>query len=150
MLASNGVKDTISFFLKWVKDASPTVRPSVIMTDRDLAQIAALEDTYLQSRIFLCQWHVLKAMRSHFVTSEFPALWDKVQTLVNTHDESEFNTIWEEISMDPSTPQSFVEYMKTWKNSVHMWAIAFRKDWSIFEEGETNMLLEGYVDITLR
>jgi uncharacterized protein YbcV (DUF1398 family) len=146
MLASNGVKETISFFLGWVKDASPTVRPGVIMTDRDLAQIAALEDTYPQSRIFLCKWHVLRAMRSHFVTNEFPALWDKVKALVNTEDQAEFHTIWEEISRDPSTPQSFVQYMKTWEQSVHMWSTAMRKNRTIFEEGNTNMLLEAYVN----
>jgi hypothetical protein len=38
-----------------VKAASPTVQPMVIMTDHNQTQIAALEETYPQSQIFLCR-----------------------------------------------------------------------------------------------
>jgi len=62
MLASNGTKDIISFFLHWVRDRSPAISPAMIMTDRDVAQIGALKIMYPDSRIFLCKWHVLRAM----------------------------------------------------------------------------------------
>src|SRR5260221_14743929 len=106
MLSSNATTEIITFFVKWVRDTSPLVRPAVIMTDRDQAQIAALEIVYLQSRIFLCMWHVLRAIRCHFITTQFQVLWEKIKTWVITEDLVKFNKIWEEISPDPSVPRS--------------------------------------------
>ena len=74
MLASNGTTATIAFFLQWVRDASPLVKPVVIMTDCDQAQINALEAIYPESTVNLCIWHVLRAMRSHFNTNQYPVL----------------------------------------------------------------------------
>jgi transposase-like protein len=146
MLASNGTKDTISFFVRWVRDGSPAVSPAVIMTDRDQAQIGALKIVYPDSRIFLCKWHVLRAMRSHFNANDYPEIWNKVRALVSTPDEEEFNRLWSEISDDPSCPKSFVEYMALyWISDKEKWALVYRKNRSIFEEGDTNMLLEALV-----
>jgi hypothetical protein len=66
--------ENIAFFIKWVRDASPEVWPAVIMTDCDQGQINALEMVYLQSWILLCHWHVLHAIRSHFIMAEFKGL----------------------------------------------------------------------------
>jgi hypothetical protein len=146
MLASNGTTDTIAFFVGWVRDASPAVRPAVIMTDRDRAQINALRIVYPDSQILLCKWHVLRAMRSHFNTNEFPDLWAKVKAFVNASELAVFAKLWVEISNDPSVPQSFVQYMKTeWLPEAKMWSLVLRKNRSIHEEGDTNMLLEAYV-----
>ena len=82
MLTSNGTTENIAFSVKWVKDASPKVQPCVIMTDCDQAQINALKMVYSQSRIFLCHWHVLRAIRSYFVTTAFEDLWQKIKALV--------------------------------------------------------------------
>jgi MULE transposase domain len=144
MLTSSATTDIITFFVKWVRDASPSVRPGVIMTDRDQAQIAALEIVYPQSRIFLCTWHVLRAMRSHFVTSQFQPLWEKIKAWVITEDLAEFHKIWDDISTDPSVPQSVVKYLATeWLQVLHMWSKVARRNRSIFEEGNTNMLIEA-------
>ena len=144
MLSSNLTTNTISFFVNWVKEASPAVWPSVIMSDCDQAQIAALWMVYLQSQILLCIWHVLRAMRSHFITNQFQALWDKVKALVNTKDLSQFSSLWDEISSDPSMPQSVVKYMSTeWMQVPYMWSKVARTGRSIFEEGDTNMLIEA-------
>ena len=62
MLTSSATTEIITFFVKWVQDASPSVRPGVIMPDRNQVQIAALEIVYPQSHIFLCMWHVLRAI----------------------------------------------------------------------------------------
>jgi hypothetical protein len=146
MLASNGTTDSIAFFLGWVKEASPAVRPTVIMTDRDQAQIAAIQIVYPQSQTLLCTWHVLRAMRSHFSTDEFQALWDKIKTWVKTEDLAEFYRLWDEISSDPSVPQSVVQYLTVeWMPVLHMWSRVMRKNRHIFEEGDTNMLIEAYV-----
>ena len=144
MLTSSTTTDIITFFLKWVKDASPLVRPGIIMTDRDQAQIAALETVYPKSRIFLCTWHVLRAIRSHFVTTQFQALWEKIKTWVMEDDLAKFFKIWDKISSDPSVPRSVVEYLSTeWLPVQHMWSQVSRKSRSIFEEGNTNMLIEA-------
>jgi hypothetical protein len=37
MLASNGMMAMIAFFLRWVRDASLSVQPTVIMTNHDQA-----------------------------------------------------------------------------------------------------------------
>src|SRR6267142_4062627 len=62
MLTSSGMTDTIAFFVHWVRDASPAVQPAVIMSDRDQAQLQALKEVYPLSQIWLCIWHVLRAM----------------------------------------------------------------------------------------
>jgi hypothetical protein len=146
MLASNRTTDTIAFFVGWVRDASLAVRPAVIMTDCDCAQINTLRFIYLDSRILLCKWHVLHAMRSHFNTNEFPDLWAKVKAIVNALESADFARLWVEILNDPSVPQSFVQYMRSeWLPEAKMWSLVMRKNRSILEEGDTNMLLEVYV-----
>jgi MULE transposase domain len=148
MLTSNGTTNTIGFFLRWVKDASPAVRPAVIMTDRDQAQIGALQEVYPESRTFLCTWHVLRAIRTHFVTSEFPDLWEKIKIWVKTDNLAEFHHLWDEISNDSLVPQSFIQYLaQEWVQVSHLWSRVVRKNRSIFEEGDTNMLIKAYVVI---
>jgi hypothetical protein len=86
MLASNRMTAMIMFFLRWVRDASPSVKPMVIMTDRNQAQINVLEAIYLESTVNLCIWNVLHAMRSHFNTNQYLVLWGKVKAWVKTTD----------------------------------------------------------------
>ncbi len=139
-------KDAVVFFLNWVKQASLDVRLSIIMTDRDQAQIAALQEVYPSSRIFLCTWHVLRAMRRHFVTNVFTSLWEKIQIWVKTGDSDKFSRIWQEISTDQAVPQSLVEYLKNeWMAITDLWSRVSRQNRHIFEEGDTNMLIEAYV-----
>jgi hypothetical protein len=83
-------------------------------------------------------------MRCHFVITEFPELWEKVQAWVRTDDLAEFFRLCDEISSDPSVPQSFVKYLNVeWIPISHLWSRCARKNASIFEEGDTNMLLEA-------
>jgi MULE transposase domain len=146
MLTSSATMAMISFFVAWVRDASPVVRPAVIMTDRDEAQIAALKAVYPRSNINLCTWHVLRVIRSHLITHEFPAFRDKIKKWITTDDLGVFLTLWDEISTDPSLPQSTVKYLKdNWLPVFHLWSKVLRKNRSIFEEGDTNMLIESYV-----
>ena len=144
MLSSNSKNETIAYFLRLIRSWNPEVRPVYLMTDCDQAQIAALEAVYPQSQVLLCTWHVLHAIQSHFRTDQFPELWALVKKLVHTRDLAEFNKIFDKISRDPAFPQSFVEYFSTqWVPMVHMWSEIGRKSRSIYEESNTNMLLEG-------
>lgn len=147
MLTSSATTATISFFVAWVREGSPAVRPAVIMTDRDQAQIAALEAIYPQSKIYLCAWHVLHAIRSHLVIPQFPALWARIRRWVTTDDLGEFLTLWDEISTDPLAPQTLIDYLnENWIPVVFMWSKVLRKGRSIYGEGDTNMLIESYVN----
>ena len=129
MLSSNATTDTIAFFVNWVKEASPDVRPKIIMMDRDQAQIKALGIVYLESRILLCIWHVLCAFQAHFVTEMFESLWDKVKKWVKTDDLAKFKAIWNEISTNPKVSKSFVEYLKTnWMSNSDMWTVSTRTE----------------------
>src|SRR5580693_9816928 len=144
MLSSNGTTDTIEFFLNWVKETSPTVRPAVIMSDHDQAQLNALKKVYPDSQILLCIWHVLHTFQSHFVAERFQALWAKVKSWVKTKDSDEFDKIWTEIASDQSVPQSLIDYFnKDWIPHKHMWSLSYRNERSILEEGDTNMLIEA-------
>ena len=101
---------------------------------------------YLDSQIFLCKWHILRAMRTHFNAFEFSELWTKVRALVSTPDKEEFNKLWSEILNDPKCPKSFAEYMALqWISNKEMWSLVYRKNQSIFEEGDTNMLIKALV-----
>jgi MULE transposase domain len=146
ILLSNGTVATIAFFLNWVKTVSPGVQPSIIMTDHDIVQLKAIKAVYPNSQIFLCIWHVLRAIRSHFVPEKFQSLWAKVKSLVKTEDSDEFDRIWTEISTNPSVPQSFMEYLTTeWKPKSHMWSLSNQTEHTLLEESDTNMLIEVYV-----
>jgi hypothetical protein len=144
MLSSNGMVATIAFLLNWVKTASPGVQPSIIMIDCDLAQIKVIKAVYPDSQILLYIWHVLQAIRSHFVPEKFQSLWAKVKSLVKTEDSDEFDRIWTEISTDPSVSQSFMEYLTTeWKPKSHMWSLSNQTKCTLLEESDTNMLIEA-------
>lgn len=143
MLTTSGTTATIQFFLNWVKEASPMVRPVIFMTDCDQAQINAIGAVYPETKILLCLWHVLRAIRSHFVTEAYPVLWQKVKALVNTEDLAEFFNLHDYIFTHSSVPSSVVQYMTKWMKVPHMWSKVLRKKRSIYHEGDTNMLLEG-------
>ena len=146
MASSKSTTHSIQYFLAWVKAASPAVAPKILMTDCDQAQIAALRNVYPQSQIYLCLWHVLRVMRSHIVITEFPAVWNKIKSLVKTKDHTKFIKTHNEILSNHRVSESFRAYLASeWLERSEMWALSARKDRFIFEEGDTNMLVELYV-----
>jgi hypothetical protein len=65
---------------------------------------------------------------------------------MNASESADFARLWVEISNDPSVPLSFVQYIRSeWLPEAEMWSLVMRKNCSIFEKGNTNMLLEAYV-----
>ena len=114
------------------------------MTDRDQAQMNAITAVYPETTVLLCWWHVLRAIRMHFRTEEFPELWERIRAWVKTSDQIKFDSWWEEMQSDASVPQSLVDYLKAnWMGIVPLWSGTYRKDWPIFQEGDTNMLIES-------
>ena len=115
-----------------------------MMSDRDQAQLNTIKPMYLDTKLLLCWWHVLRAMWMHFCMEEFLELWEHVWELVKTSDQSRFDSLWEWIQTNPSVPQSFVDYLKVnWMSVVSLWSGISRKNWTIFQEGDTNMLIES-------
>ncbi len=116
------------------------------MTNQDQAQVNAIRDVYPNSHTLYCWWHVLRVIRCHFVVTEFPDLWTLIQKWVHTPDLYEFDAMWDDIRNDKSIPQSLVKYLAgEWLPVKEMWSAVYRQDRNIFEEGDTNMLLEVYV-----
>ena len=144
MLSSSGTEATIQYFLNFVKDRSPGVMPTIIMSDRDKAQMNAIKTIYLDSKLLLCWWQVLCAIRMHFHTEEFLEVWDHIREWVKTSDQSRFDAIWEWIQTDPSVPQTLIDYLKiNWMTIVPLWSGTARKERTIFQERDTNMLIEA-------
>jgi hypothetical protein len=51
--------------------------------------------------------------------------------------------MWEWIQTDPAVPKSFVDYLQNnWMGILPLWSGIYRKMCSIFQEGDTNMLIE--------
>ena len=129
MLSSKGTEATITYFLNFIKAWSPEIKPAIIMSDRDHAQMNAIKAVYSESTLLLCWWHVLRAMRTHFRTEEFPKLWERVREWVKTPDQSKFDSWWEEMQADPAAPQSFIDYLKSnWMPITSLWAGSARKN----------------------
>ena len=144
MLSSSGMEATIQLLLKFVKAVSPTVIPAIIMSDRDKAQMNAIGTMYPDSRLLLCWWHVLRAIWMHFCTEEFPEVWARICEWVKTPDQSKFNSIWEWLQTDPSVPKSLIDYLRCqWMSIVPLWLGTMRQNRTIFQEGDTNMLIEA-------
>jgi len=114
------------------------------MTDRDQAQVKAIRATYPSCRVLYCWWHVLRAIRMHFVIEAFPDLWDLIQDWVHTTDEAQFDAWWEQMRTSTKYPDTVIKYLaRDWVPCQDMWSAIFRKNRTIFEEGDTNMLLES-------
>ena len=77
---------------------------------------------------------------------EFPELWERVREWVKTADQVKFDSMWKWIQTDPLVPKSFVDYLQNnWMAIAPLWSGIHRKNRSIFQEGDTNMLIEAYV-----
>src|SRR6266404_7816178 len=111
MLASNGTQATIKYFMTLIKYRAPEVSPTIFVTNRDQAQVNAICDVYPNSHVLYCWWHVLRAIRCHFVVTEFLDLWTLIQKWVRSPNLYEFDTWWDNIQNDKSIPKSLVKYL---------------------------------------
>jgi MULE transposase domain len=147
MLSSKGTQMTIEYFLRLVKAQSPGISPLIFMMDRDHAQENTICAVFPECQhIFYCWWHVLQAICTHFNTKEFEELWLLIQDWVCMIDNNEFNASWTQIQGDTKVPRSVAEYIaQEWLPHKEMWSATLCQNCTIFEEGNTNMLLEAYV-----
>ena len=147
MLLSNDTQVTIQFFWGLVKAQSSEISLLIFMTDCDHAQVNAIRSAFPEcSCVFYCWWHVLRAIWTHFNTNEFPKLWELIQDWVCTTNDNEFNDWWEEVQGDTNVSLSVAEYIaQEWLPYKEMWSTMLCQNRTIFEERDTNMLLELYV-----
>jgi hypothetical protein len=101
------------------------------MSDHDHVQMNAIKAVYPVSTLLLCWWHVLRAMKT-------------LGEWVKTPDQTQFESWWEEMQANPTAPQSLIDYLRVnGMPVVSLWAGSARKNRTIFQEGDTNMLIEA-------
>lgn len=142
MISSNGTENTIRFFLQAIHSQNLAIFPEFFMSDKDHAQMNAIRCVYPKSTVLLCWWHVLHAWQQHFVTTHFPDLWGLLKGWIRITDGEKFRECWVEIQR--IAPPSFRQYIETyWLNDVKLWSAVYRKDRNIFQNCDTNMLVEA-------
>lgn len=145
MLASKGTEETITYFLQLIFVRNPSVHPRNVMSDRDHAQINSCVKVWVSAAVFLCWWHVLHAWQKHLRTSDHPELWKLLKAWVRVPSSAEFNELWGKIKQ--LAPEAFLNYLEvTWlpERYVKMWSNVYRQGRDIYEDIDTNMLLEAW------
>lgn len=159
LIASNGTTETLAHYLRLYRAQNPKL-PKWFMSDKDHAQMNAVQRVYTVVLLLLCWWHVLHAWQQHFHTRDFPVLWDLLKKWIRIRDEAEFEAARDEIREE--APPSFNDYLDTyWMNcerqfltylarpdtrtlGIPMWSAIHRKGRHIFEDIDTNMLIEAW------
>ncbi|KAJ7154347.1 hypothetical protein C8R43DRAFT_885158 [Mycena crocata] len=143
MISSNSKETTVDYFLATILLQNPTISPFVFMSDYNWPQLHSIRRRYPKSKLLLCWWHVLHAWQQHFVTQHHPLLWEKLQAWIRITDQDEFDACWAEIRS--LAPPSVVTYLEEhWMKVVELWSAVFRLDRTIFDLGDTNMLVEAW------
>lgn len=114
LIASNGKQETLQHYFRLYRQRNPKV-PKWMMSDKDLAQINAMEAVWAAVLVLLCWWHVLHAWQQHFSTKDFPELWELLKQWIRVSDEKEFQEIYRKIKT--LAPTSFGKYIdEHWMN----------------------------------
>lgn len=147
MISLNAQQATIDFFLAKLRERNPDIIPANWMTDFDQGQINSIKAQYSASKqIYLCWWHVLHVWQQHIIISHYPELWELLKKWIQITDQKEFDEMWKK--MQTLALSSFLDYIKeTWFPVVAMWPAVFQVDRSIWQDCDTNMLLEVLVQV---
>lgn len=141
MISSNATEVTIDFFVSKLWEQNPEVIPKRFMSDFDKGQLNVVGRRYSELQRLLCWWHVPHAWQQHIVIAHYPELWEELKRWYRITDENEFDTCWAKIQS--LAPPSFIEYITThWLPVKELWLGIYRKNRSVFELSDTNMLVE--------
>ncbi|CAG8694673.1 13890_t:CDS:2 [Cetraspora pellucida] len=108
------------------------LQPKVIVTDRELALMNALNITFLSSANLLCLWHInkniMKNCKSRFETvNEWQAFLSECNNVVYSQTEDEFNIKWENFLNTYTNKPHIINYLK----EIWMpWKEKFVKAWT--------------------
>ncbi|KAJ7665805.1 hypothetical protein B0H17DRAFT_951239 [Mycena rosella] len=142
---SNLAPDCITYFLKLNRLSSPLTICSKIMSDFNWSQINSCCEIYWEAWLLLCWWHVLHAWQQHFSIPTYPELWEVLKRWIRIIDKIEFDATW--VKIQAMAPQVFTEYLtRYWmpERVVKMWSAVYRTDRTIYQQCDTNMLIESY------
>ncbi|KAF5333285.1 hypothetical protein D9611_002793 [Ephemerocybe angulata] len=143
MISSDGTEETVSLFLESIHSRFPDINPEYFMTDKDYAQINSIGRVHPSAEILLCWWHVLHAWQQHISITAYPEVWRLMKTWVRITDASEFSERW--ASIKAIAPASVIEYLeKNWMPITKMWSAVYRTERTIFQDCDTNMLVEAW------
>ena len=146
MISSNGMEETVDFLLRTVHARNPKVNPRNFMSDYNWPQLNSISRQFPLASIFLCWWHVLHAWQQHFHPSHYPELWALLKAWIRMTDPVKFAETWERIRTGSPdfVPPSFIDYLATyWMKIEKWWSNVYRQGRSVFENSDTNMLLEA-------
>ena len=80
-----------------------------------------------------------------FQYQKFLLLWSVIQDWVRSTDNDEFNKYWKYIK-DTLVLKNVAQYIaQDWLPYKEMWSVMSHQNRTIFEKGDTNILLESYV-----
>jgi transposase-like protein len=80
------------------------------MSDKDVAQINALESVWSEAKVDLCWWHVIHAWNRHISISHFKDVWALLKQWVRNDTQEKFDSTW--LKLQEIAPTSFIEYLK--------------------------------------
>jgi hypothetical protein len=142
MISSDATENTVDWFFATFRRLNWEVIPLRIMCDHDRATMNVIRRRYIESQMLLCWWHVPHAWQKHFCVAHYPELWAEMKQWFRITDPDEFMACWARIQQ--LAPESVISYLvKTWMVDKELWSGVFRQDRTIFELGDTNMLVEA-------
>jgi hypothetical protein len=114
MFTSNAEEVTYRFFFSTFLSWNP-VQPSVILTDKDTAQINALRTIFPAARILLCWWHVLHDWYGKLDITQFGDAWELLKAFPRQTSHDTHEALWAKLK--PLLPTHFLDYMEeNWMN----------------------------------
>nr|CCA18090.1 Pc21g00130 putative [Albugo laibachii Nc14] len=115
---------------------TPETRPGVIVTDRELALMAAIDKVFSSSSHLLCIWHInknilAKCKRQFETSEEWTVFLQQWCILVAANTELEYEKQWKELSDSFKTKPKVLEYLaNTWliykERFVNAWTSKYR------------------------
>lgn len=72
--------------------ANTQVQPKYFMSDKDFAQLSAIESVFEGCLVLLCWRHVLEAWKKHTIPLHYPTLWRKLDKLLRAKTREDFDT----------------------------------------------------------
>jgi hypothetical protein len=137
---------TVKFILDEFTKKSDITKTQVIMVDKDLDNIKIIKQIFINAKVFLCTFHVLKYMKTK-IFENIKESNERVncikyfrELLYTDKDDDEYYI--KKLKKHGTT--SFDSYLeKNWLNCKEMWQIKYRKNLLCFDTN-TNNHLERY------
>ena len=125
-ILKNDRQETLRHFLVQFKEHNPCVQDSrVFLVDKDFNETVLLKEIWSEAQVFLCLFHVLKALKVRISQLPLPqsskdTLRQLAQKVVYSHSEEQYSAALTALQL--SAPAEFVQYFAdNWDNCKEMW-----------------------------